>query len=91
VTDWKTDPYLGVNGDSRFFILVFIQMRDEDGDGLFPYCWFGFRVVRVEIMEWSENEKKMDYGGVVGRMWEKMKVGIITVNIFFMVFYVGAR
>jgi len=76
VTDWETDPYLGVNGDSRFFILVFMQMRDEDGDGLFPCCWFG---VRVGIMEWSENEKKMDYGGVVGRMLEKMKVGIITV------------
>ena len=33
----------------------------------------------VGIMEWSENEKNMDYGSVVGRMWEKMEVGIITV------------
>jgi len=33
----------------------------------------------VGIMEWSENEKMMNYGGVVGRRWGNMNVGMASV------------
>ena len=30
-------------------------------------------------IEWSENEKMMNYGGVVGRKWENMNVSMMSV------------